>query len=147
MDRFDKTEEECTTVLDRFAYSLKTMGQAESRPASFSEELMMNLYDDALAANLPNDVAHELLLSGVMTTENDWLVAISEAEERATREGLENGMKEGMEKGMKEGMEQGMEKGEKMARIEIARNMKVCGVEIGIISKTTGLDQKEIERL
>lgn len=139
LDRFDKTEEECTMVLDRFAYSLKTMGQAESRPASFSEELMMNLYDDALAANLPNDVAHELLLSGVMTTENDWLVAISEAEERATRKGLENGMKEGLERGM--------EKGEKMARIEIARNMKVCGVEIGIISKTTGLDQKEIERL
>ena len=55
-------------LLDRFAHTLKHMGKERRRPESFTDEILMNLYDDALIAGLPKEIAHEIELSKVMTT-------------------------------------------------------------------------------
>ena len=97
LDRFDKKEEECESLLEQFAYTLKNMGKNTAKPESFSDELLMNIYDDAFLANLPSETAHEILLAQTMTTENDWLVAINEAEERAIAKGLQEGIQQGIQ--------------------------------------------------
>ena len=61
------------------------------------------------------------------------------------------GKAEGREEGLKEGEEIGLKKGEaigvKKEKIDNARKMKECGVDIHIISTVTGLSADEIEKL
>ncbi|MBR6042292.1 MAG: Rpn family recombination-promoting nuclease/putative transposase [Paludibacteraceae bacterium] len=61
------------------------------------------------------------------------------------------GLKEGKEAGLKEGEAIGLEKGKEAGKleekIENARKMKECGVDIHIISTVTGLSVDEIEKL
>ena len=61
------------------------------------------------------------------------------------------GLKEGKEAGLKEGEAIGLEKGKEAGKleekIENARKMKECGVDIHIISTVTGLSTGEIENL
>lgn len=55
--------------------------------------------------------------------------------ETARQEGLEKGIEEGMKKGMKEGI------------LQVARNLKVSGMDTATIIKMTGLSKDEIEKL
>ena len=112
-------------------------------PVTFVDDAIMNLYDDAFLANLPSDIAHEILLSKTMTTENDWLVAISEAKARAAAEGL----KEGRETGRKEGREEGREEGMAIGKAEVAMNLLKMGMSATDISKATGLSIEQINAL
>ncbi len=53
------------------------------------------------------------------------------------------GLREGREEGLKEGEEIGIQK----EKLDNARKMKECGVDINIISAVTGLSSTEIEKL
>ena len=53
---------------------------------------------------------------------------------------IEKGQKEGVEKGIQQGIEQGKNEAKK----EVAKNMLKLGIELDIISKTTGLTKEEI---
>ena len=55
----------------------------------------------------------------------------------------EEGIKEGMEKGIKKGKLEGI----KNEKYSIAKSMKKDGADINLISKYTGLNIKEIEKL
>jgi len=127
LDRFTKSENESKTLLEQFAYSLKTMGNASKHPKSFTDEAITNLYDDALIANLSPEEAHQYESSKNMTTENDWLVAMSEAEESALEEGREQGRQESVK--------------------EIAKNLKSQGLSVYIIAQGTGLSVDVINSL
>lgn len=50
-------------------------------------------------------------------------------------------------KGMAEGIEKGIEKGRKEEKIEMAKALLLKGVDIEIISETTGLSKEEIRKL
>ena len=80
-----------------------------------------------------------------MITIADKLIAEGKAEgmEKGKAEGMEKGKAEGMEKGKAEGMEEGMEKG----KAEVALNLLKQGISIEVISKSTGLSEREIEKL
>jgi predicted transposase/invertase (TIGR01784 family) len=54
---------------------------------------------------------------------------------------------EAREEALQEGMEKGMEKGIEKGRAEIAQRMLSEGLNIGLISKVTGLSEEEIGRL
>ena len=47
----------------------------------------------------------------------------------------------------REGLEEGIEQGTRLAKLEAAKNLKQNGVDIEIISKSTGLTIEEIENL
>ena len=49
--------------------------------------------------------------------------------------------------GLEEGIEQGIEQGTRLAKLEDAKNLKQNGVDIEIISKSTGLTIEEINKL
>jgi len=51
------------------------------------------------------------------------------------------------EKGMEKGMEKGLVEGEKRKAIEIAKNMLSLGIEVSVITKTSGLTESEVEAL
>ena len=48
---------------------------------------------------------------------------------------------------MQKGIKEGMQKGEKKKALEIAKSMIDMGLDKKTISKTTGLDLSEIEKL
>ena len=54
---------------------------------------------------------------------------------------------EGKEEGILKGMEKGIEVGAKQGKIEVAKNAIREGMELGLISKLTGLPKKEIEKI
>ena len=69
----------------------------------------------------------------------------------AKREGMEKGIAIGTEKGIAIGTEKGIaigtEKGAQAKALEVARKMKVRGLEDGLISEMTGLPAVEIRKL
>ena len=143
LDRFKKEESECETLLDEFAYMLKNTFDEQKMPDSFRNEAIMNVYDDARLANLSPEIAHELIVSKNMTTENDWLVAIKEAKEDAAKIGFA----EGKEKGFSEGIEKGIEKGAKAKALETAAKFKSAGIPLDVIASCTGLSLEEVASL
>ena len=56
-------------------------------------------------------------------------------------------LNEAERKGMQKGIKEGMQKGEKKKALEIAKSMMGMGLDKETISKTTGLDLYEIEKL
>ena len=76
---------------------------------------------------------------------------MNEAERKGIKKGREEGRKEGIEEGRKEGIEkgikEGIEKGEKNKAMEIAKSLINLGLDKEAISKSTGLDLGEIEKL
>ena len=67
--------------------------------------------------------------------------------EEGRKEGLKIGIQEGRAEGRAEGIKEGKSEGERLAKIETAKNLKQNGVDIEIISKSTGLSKEEIENL
>nr|VFK09353.1 MAG: DNA repair protein RadC [Candidatus Kentron sp. LPFa] len=77
--------------------------------------------------------------------------AVRVAREEGEREGEGIGMRRGLRKGRKEGMEMGREEGKdegkKEKAVEIARAALAEGMEIGMVSRISGLSEGEIARL
>ena len=51
------------------------------------------------------------------------------------------------EEGREEGRKEGIEEGRKEEKIEIARNMKLSGLDTNTIAKVTNLSEDEIDKL
>ena len=68
---------------------------------------------------------------------------LAEAREEAREQGLEQGIEQGLE----QGLEQGREQGSKSKALDMAKNLKLAGISIDIIAKSSGLSIKEIENL
>ncbi|MDD5821130.1 MAG: hypothetical protein PUD23_03615 [Prevotella sp.] len=70
---------------------------------------------------------------------------------RDIKNGMDAAKREGMEKGIAIGTEKGIaigtEKGAQAKALEVARKMKVRGLEDGLISEMTGLPAVEIRKL
>ena len=66
---------------------------------------------------------------------------------KGREEGRAEGEAIGLEKGEAIGLEKGKEAGKLEEKIDNARKMKECGVDIHIISTVTGLSANEIEKL
>ena len=72
---------------------------------------------------------------------------LAEAREEAREQGLEQGIEQGIEQGLEQGLEQGREQGSKSKALDMAKNLKLAGISIDIIAKSSGLSIKEIENL
>ena len=84
---------------------------------------------------MSNDDTQRELYEMRAKTLKDKISALNEAERK------------GMQKGMQKGIKEGMQKGEKKKSLEIAKSMMDMGLDKETISKTTGLDLYEIEKL
>ena len=73
------------------------------------------------------------------------------AMERGLKEGREKGLEEGrakgLEEGRQEGIQQGIEQGIEQGTKEIAKKMKQEGIDIDTITRITGIEKEELEKL
>ena len=96
---------------------------------------------------MSNDDTQRELYEMRAKTLKDKLSALNEAERKGIKKGRQEGIKEGLQKGIQEGLQKGIQEGEKSKAIEIAKSLINIGLDKETISKSTGLDLNEIEKL
>ena len=70
-----------------------------------------------------------------------------DAYENGVKDGIEQGRAQGIEQGIAQGIEQGIAQGNKMAKIELVKNMLKENVPTETISKISKLNKEEIEKI
>ena len=123
MPNFVKSENELDTRLDQWLYFLKNLENFQDMPKIFKDELFEKAFDKAELANL------------------DQLDLDQYESSLKVYRDLKGVIDTAFEDGLKEGIEQGIEQEKR----EIAKMLKVRGLDISEISSITGLSQKEIE--
>lgn len=82
-----------------------------------------------------------------ITYEDIMRIRIEEAEELATKRGMERGIQQGIQKGIQEGIQQGVPQGVRQASERIALKMKEKDLPLSEISECTGLSEAAIKAL
>ena len=133
MPKFNKTEDELTSMFEKWLFVLRNLSWLMERPKALQERIFTKLFEAAEIAKftkLEYDNYEESLKAY-----RDWKNTI-DTEKKISWE-------EGHEKGREEGFEEGQEK----KTIEMARNLKVKGIPINIIVECSGLTEEEINAL
>ena len=128
---------------------LKNPESEKVRSLEMSVEEIREAKDELI--KMSNDDTQRELYEMRAKTLRDKISALNEAERKGIKKGREEGRKEGIEEGRKAGIEkgikEGIEKGEKNKAMEIAKSLINLGLDKEAISKSTGLDLGEIEKL
>lgn len=119
--RFDKTDEELTSLSDKWMYVLKNLSRLDNRPAALREKIFSKLFAAASVARFTPTELREY---------EDSLKAYRD---------IKNSLDTAKEEGREEGREQ--------RNIEIAKKMLAVGMHIDIIINMTDLSKDEIEKL
>ena len=119
--RFDKTDEELTSLSDKWMYVLKNLSRLNNRPAALREKIFSKLFAAASVARFTPTELREY---------EDSLKAYRD---------IKNSLDTAKEEGREEGREQ--------RNIEIAKKMLAAGMHIDIIINMTDLSKDEIEKL
>ena len=127
--KFDKSEDELTTDLDKWLYMLKNLSRLLDRPAALRDKIFKRFFDAAEFASL-DDEDKKKYISNMQTA-------------RDTYNQIEYAKKKGREEGLMEGREEGIEKRSR----EIAINMLNNGIPVQTISTCTGLSSEEITKI
>ncbi len=123
--RFDKTEEELTSLSDKWMYVLKNLSRLDNRPAALREKIFSKLFDAASVARFTTTELREY---------EDSLKAYRD---------IKNSLDTAKEEGRAEGREEGRAEGIAM----VAKMMFAKGIDIDVIASMTGLSTDEVESL
>ena len=169
VEKFDKSEDELETDLDKWLYLLKNMSNLLKRPERLRDRIFTKLFDVAELAQLDDEDRINYIKA--MNTERDTYnqleyaresgreegreeghkvgkeEGLKEGREEGRKEGKEEGLKEGHKEGKEEGIKEGREEGAKQNSCDIAKRMLEKGIDIETISELTGLTEKEISKL
>ena len=151
--RFDKTDEELTSLSDKWMYVLKNLSRLDNRPSSLREKIFTKLFDAAAIARFsPNELReYEDSLKAYRDIKN----SLDTAKEEGRAEGREEGRVEGREEGRKEGRAEGREEGRAEGREEgraegiamVAKMMYAKGIDVDVIASMTGMAIDKIKAL
>jgi len=133
MPKFTKTEEELETLFDKWLYAIRHLPTLMNRPQALQEKIFQRLFEAAEIAKFNKQERQEY--EDTLKAYRDWFSVMKTAESK------------GEAKGRAEGRAEGISIGEDKKAIEIARNLKQCGVDMDTIIKSTGLSAEEIENL
>ena len=113
MKKFDKTEAQLTTQLDKWMYLLKNIDRLMALPKAISEPVFMQFMEQAEIARFTREERqrYDRSIMAYRDVENSVDTARAEGIEKGLKEGKEKGLKEGIEKGLKEGIEKGRNEG------------------------------------
>ena len=169
VEKFDKSEDELETDLDKWLYLLKNMSNLLKRPERLRDRIFTKLFDVAELAQLDDEDRIKYIKA--MNTERDTYNQIEyaretgreegreeghkvgkeeglkEGREEGHKEGKEEGLKEGRKEGKEEGIKEGREEGAKRNSCDIAKRMLEKGIDVETISELTGLTEEEISEL
>ena len=127
--KFDKSEDELETDLDKWLYLLKNMSTLLERPAALRDRIFGRLFDVAEYARLDDEERKNYVES--MNTARD------------TYNQIDYALNKGIGIGREEGIEIGLEK----KAYEIARRMIAKGLDVDTIADFTGLTKEEVAKL
>ena len=119
--KFNKTEDELTTDLDKWLYMLKNLSDLLERPAALRDKIFKRIFDAAEISSL-DDEDKKKYISNMQTA-------------RDTYNQLEYAKKKGREEGQNE------------ERILIATKMLQMKLPVQSISEATGLTEEEVAGL
>ena len=157
MPKFTKTEDELTTLFDKWLYAIRNLASLMERPRALQEKVFQHLFEAAEIAKFDRKERYEYEES--LKVYRDWFSVMETAElrgmakgmakgiEKGMAEGLAKGMAEGLEKGMAEGRAKGLEAGRAESLWNVALKMKQDGLDASFIAKFTGLPEEEINNL
>jgi predicted transposase/invertase (TIGR01784 family) len=129
MPKFNKTVDELETRFDKWLYVIRNLNRLDKVPDKLRERVFEKLFETAEIAKFTPDQIRSY---------EDSLKYYRD---------LKNSLDTAKEEGREEGIEIGVEKGREERNIEIAKELLKNGIDIDIISKSTGLTQEQIERL
>jgi len=129
MPKFNKTEDQLVTMLDKWMFVLRNLSRLMERPAALQERIFTRLFEQAEIAKFSQSEMKDYQES--LKVFRDMNSAIKTAEK----------------KGEARGLEQGMEIGHKNALLEMAKKMKEKGNTPDDIAELTGLSEEEIGKL
>ena len=127
--RFDKADNELTSLSDKWMYVLKNLSRLDNRPAALREKIFTKLFDAAAIARFSPTELREY---------EDSLKAY-----RDIKNSLDTAKAEGRAEGRAEGKAEGRAEG----RAEVAKTMMGKGMDVKIIASLTGLSEEEIKSL
>ena len=136
LPKFNKTEQELISILDKWVYFIKNAGNLDYMPKNLNQELE-KAFSIANEANLSEE---ELELQH---KKKDWIYIQKNSIDYATKTGLQKGLEQGLEKGL----EQGLEQGEWKEKLKIIENAIRIGLPMQTIIELTGLDEEQISSL
>ena len=128
LPKFNKTINELKNIKEEWIYFLKNAGSLEYIPKNLNDTIK-----DAL------NVANEANLT------KEELEAQHKRKEFISIQKL--AIKKAKDDGVREGIEKGIEQGKMQEKLEIAKNLLLSNIDIKVISKTTNLPIKQIEKL
>ena len=126
---FNKPLSECKTIVEKWCYCLKNIGSMDRLPAELQEEVFKRFFEAAEIAKFTPDKREKYISE--MFTQDDYINEIETARENGEKKGLEAGRAEGEER----------------KAVEVARALKLNGVSVDIIPRSTGLSLAQIEAL
>ena len=118
--RFDKTDEELTSLSDKWMFVLKNLSRLNNRPSSLREKIFSRLFDAAAIARFTP-------------------IELQEYEDslKAYRD-IKNSLDTAEAKGREEGIN--------IANLAIAKRMLSDGMDMELVLKYTGLTEKQIKK-
>ena len=119
MPKFNKTEAELETMMDKWLFVLRNLSSLFERPAALQERVFRNLFEAAEIAKFDRRERYEYEES--LKNFRDMYSVIDTAEKKGRAEG------------------------EKAKALEIAAKMKQAGMSAAEISKITGLEEAELQ--
>ena len=126
LPKFTKSPGELKTLTDKIFYTLTNICQMDERPASFSEKVLVKLFERCKFAG--------------MTPEQQYLyirTIMAEVDERSQRRTAIN-------KARAQGLAEGEAKGKAEARFEVAKSLKEKGVDTSTIAEACGLTEEQV---
>jgi predicted transposase/invertase (TIGR01784 family) len=146
MPKFNKTESELRTDLDKWLYALKRLPELDEQPAKLSGPIFDRLFKAAEIANFTRDEIWEY--ESNLKACRDSFSQLEGAVYRGEKRGLKKGRKEGLEKGEAIGLEKGeaigLEKGRKQAMEENIRTCNRNGMSIEQIKTFFALSHDKV---
>lgn len=133
LGRLTMTKDEpqkCSTLLEKFAFSLRYMHQLPDRPEGFDDDLLKKLFAAANFANM--SVERQTEYENIMRTELDFIAEKNYARETGHAEGRAAGLAEGRAEGLAEGKK------------TIATNLLSKGFPDKEVAEITGLSIEEV---
>ena len=127
------TDDELTSLSDKWMYVLKNLSRLDNRPAALREKIFSKLFDAAAVARFtPTELReYEDSLKAYRDIKN----SLDTAKEQGREEGLVKGREEGLVKGRAEGI------------ALVAKAMYAKGMDVDTIASITGMAKDEVERL
>ena len=145
MPKFNKTEYQLETMMDKWLYVLRNLSKLMERPAALQERVFNRLFEQAEIARFSKDELFDYEES--LKVYRDLFNVVNSAEQKGIKKGFVKGKAEGRAEGLEEGIAKGKAEGREEEKVEVAKNLLALGTDINIVHQVTGLSLEEISKL